>query len=80
MVFFQCVVLVCLFGVGLCWPSADGYLKSRSDQKCHFLEASPFFRSAPTRKADLKEEMVFLTEFARFMNGKVPALLKVRSK
>ena len=40
-----------------------------------FLESTPFFQKCPTRFKS--QQILFLTEFSRFMNTEVPNMLKV---
>ena len=58
------------------------------NQQCRFLSTSPFFRKEVTdpktsvaeKESEVREEMVFLAEFSRFMNAKAAALLEVRDR
>ena len=44
-------------------------------QSSSFLDASPFFRMAPSRFQS--QQILFLTEFSRFMNRHAPTMMKV---
>ena len=46
--------------------------------RCDFLSSSPFFRETSTDREGEAGVLVFLVEFARFMNKKAPELLTVR--
>ncbi len=50
--------------------------------KCDFLQASPFFKKelAISDNNEAREELIFLTEFSRFMNKRAPVLLKASTK
>ena len=58
------------------WPQSYSLTQAKT---CHFLETIPFFRhnQAKSESRELfKQENVFLVEFSRFMNRKMPMLLK----
>ena len=53
---------------------------TRVEEKCQptsqsFLDSSPFFRMAPSRFQS--QQILFLTEFSRFMNRHAPTMMKV---
>ena len=58
-------------------PLANG---TRVEENCQqtsqsFLDSSPFFRMAPSRFQS--QQILFLTEFSRFMNRHAPTMMKV---
>ena len=76
------------FAIGACWTSYSPkfqymqYAAGRRDEaqrfeQCRILDSGNFFRSAPEDMDDLKDQLVFLTEFSRFMNSKSLSLLSV---
>ena len=86
------VLSVCL-GLSSAWPYSFGpFGRSAPVQnECSVLDASPFFKSSAVVPASedmeaavnfgreaARKELVFLTEFSRFMNKKVPILLQVK--
>ena len=69
---FQFVGIL-LVGCANCWPNAFYY-----DQKCGLSESiSLFDKTISEKDGATKEDLVFMTEFARFMNYKAPQLLQV---
>ena len=79
-------------GVACCGVAVNAWPRAVTapvvvEKKCHFLDTNPFFKTpegavdynskSPAAKQHFKDELVFLTEFARFMNKKAPELLQV---
>ena len=79
------LTLSSLIAVGSCWTSYSPkfqfthYASERSDEsyQCRILDSAPFFRATPRDVDGLNEQLIFLTEFSRFMNSKSLSLLWV---
>lgn len=86
---FQIVyITLALAAAASAWPRTAP-LPAPHQKKCHFLDANPFFQTperhletfaskSQAAKQHFKDELVFLTEFSRFMNKKAPELLQVK--
>merc|ERR1712172_478414 len=72
------LVLSAAIAVGSCWTSYSPkfqymqYAPERSGEshQCRILDSTPFFGTTPRDVDGLKEQLLFLTEFSRFMNSK----------
>ena len=79
------LVLSVAISVGSCWTPYSPkfqytqYALERSEEshQCRILASTPFFRTTPKDVDGLKEQLIFLTEFSRFMNSKSLSLLWV---
>ena len=79
------LVLSAAISAGSCWTSYSPkfqytqYALERSEEshQCRILASTPFFRTTPKDVDGLKEQLIFLTEFSRFMNSKSLSLLWV---
>eukprot|EP00094_Tigriopus_californicus_P006348 TCALIF_06113-PA protein Name:"Protein of unknown function" AED:0.18 eAED:0.42 QI:0/0.5/0.4/0.8/0.75/0.6/5/115/203 len=76
------LVFVLAINGGSAWPYVEGFSSvDTKSSSCHFLDASPFFRTHPSTQTDVRsseelDEIVLLTEFSRFMNAKAMDLLQ----
>ena len=78
-------MLSAAIAVGSCWTSYSPkfqymqYAPERSGEshQCRILDSTPFFGTTPRDVDGLKEQLLFLTEFSRFMNSKSLSLLWV---
>merc|ERR1712172_400658 len=72
------LVLSAAIAVGSCWTSYSPkfqymqYAPERSGEshQCRILDSTPFFGTTPRDVYGLEEQLLFLTEFSRFMNSK----------
>jgi len=88
---FGLALVVSAFAIGSCWTSyspkfqymqyAAGRREDpKSFEQCRILDSGNFFRSTPEDIDDQKHQLVFLTEFSRFMNSKSLSLLSEFAK
>ena len=68
--------ILSLLFVVLASSSVSAWPRTAKEAKCDFLQSSPFFSEMPAVRRDAKDQLIFLTEFSRFMNRKVPELLQ----
>ena len=71
--YFQVIATVLFVGYSHCLPSIFN-----TKRECGLSESKSLFdQSISIREGPKKQNLIFMTEFARFMNHKAPELLQV---